>query len=190
VAVDTDFTEPPYLMSMDANGYEAVVYDLDGTLVHLAVDWAAVATDVIEIYDEAGIDAHGADLWDLLGRAESHDISEQVESTISRHEHTGAHESRRLSLADELLDHSVPVGVCSLNCERACRIALETHDLSAGVESVIGRDSVDTHKPDPEPLLATLSALGVDPSEAVFIGDSPRDGTTAERAGVDFRYVD
>jgi phosphoglycolate phosphatase len=169
--------------------YEGVVYDLDGTLVGLAVDWATVATDVIAVYDEAGIDATGADLWDLMERAERHGISDEVEATISRHEHAGARDSRRLSLADELLDRSVPVGVCSLNCERACRIALDTHDLASAVDSVIGRDSVDTHKPDPEPLLATLSELGVDPDDALFVGDSPRDGMTAERAGVDFRFV-
>jgi len=175
---------------MDTIDYEAVVYDLDGTLVHLAVDWATVATDVIAVYDEAGIDARGADLWGLMERAADHGISTEVESAISRHEHTGARQSRRLSLADELLDRSVPVGVCSLNCERACRIALDTHGLAAGVDSVIGRDSVETHKPDPEPLLSTLSELGADPQEAIFIGDSPRDGTTAERAGVDFRFVE
>lgn len=173
---------------MDSD-YEAVVYDLDGTLVHLAVDWQIVATDVIKVYDEAGVDVTGADLWALLERAADYGIREEVESAISRHEHAGARDSRRLSLADELLDRSVPVGVCSLNCERACRIALDTHDLAGGVDSVVGRDSVATHKPDPEPLLATLSELGVDPSEAVFVGDSPRDGTTAERAGVDFRFV-
>ncbi|MEA1932124.1 MAG: HAD family hydrolase [Euryarchaeota archaeon] len=174
---------------MATSEYEAVVYDLDGTLVGLAVDWATVATDVIEVYDEAGIDATGADLWDLMERAERHGISEAVESTISRHEHAGARNSRRLALADELLDRSVPVGVCSLNCERACHLALDTHGLASAVDAVVGRDSVETHKPDPEPLLATLSELGVDPSEAVFVGDSPRDGTTAERAGVDFRFV-
>lgn len=175
---------------MDTTGYEAVVYDLDGTLVHLAVDWATVADDVIEVYDGAGIDVRGADLWDLLGRAERHGLEEDVESTISHHEHDGARNSRRLPLADDVAEQSVPVGVCSLNCERACRIALDTHDLAAGVKSVVGRDSVDTHKPDPEPLLATLSELGVDPGEAVFIGDSARDRTTAERAGVDFLSVD
>jgi hypothetical protein len=38
----------------------AVVYDLDGTLVTLAVDWDAVATDVIAVYEDSGIDATGA----------------------------------------------------------------------------------------------------------------------------------
>lgn len=175
---------------MEDTAYEAVVYDLDGTVVRLAVDWQAVATDVIEVYDEAGIDARGADLWGLLERADDHGIGEAVEATISRHEREGARNSHRLALADDLLDRSVPVGVCSLNSERACRIALETHDLSVAVGAVVGRDSVETHKPDPEPLLSTCSELSVAPGKAIFIGDSPRDGTTAERAGVDFRYVE
>ena len=174
-------------MCMDE--YDAVVYDLDGTVVRLAVDWQAVAEDVIDVYEQAGVDAAGADLWGLLERAADHGIREDVEATISRHERLGARDSTRLALADDLIQRSVPVGVCSLNSEGACRIALDTHDLAAGVEVVIGRDSVGTHKPDPEPLLATLSELGVDPGAAVFVGDSPRDGTTAERAGVDFRFV-
>jgi phosphoglycolate phosphatase len=174
---------------MDTTGYEAVVYDLDGTLVHLAVDWATVANDVIGVYEEAGVDARGGDLWELLGGAESHGIADEVEATISRHERDGARDSRRLPLADDVAEQSVPVGVCSLNCERACRIALDTHELSAAVSAVIGRDSVDTHKPDPKPLLATLSELGVEPGEAVFIGDSDRDRITADRAGVDFLFV-
>ncbi len=171
------------------HSYAGVVYDLDGTLVGLAVDWAAVATDVIEVYDSVGVDASGADLWGLLEDAPAHGIEAEVEATISRHERAGARESRRLALADELLDQRVPVGVCSLNAEGACRIALETHGLADAVEIVVGRDTVATHKPSPEPLLETASGLGVAPSETLFVGDSPRDRTTAERAGTDFRFV-
>ncbi len=170
--------------------FEAVVYDLDGTVVRLTVNWAAVANDVIEVYQTAGIDASGEGLWELLENAESHGLKPAVEKTIGRHEQTGAERSRQLPLAETLTTHSVPVGVCSLNCEAACRIALETHGLATHVQSVIGRDSVSTHKPDPEPLLATLDELDTEPSAAVFIGDSPRDEVTADRAGVAFRYVD
>jgi len=167
----------------------AVVYDLDGTLVTLAVNWDAVASDVIAVYEDSGIDATGAGLWSLLEDAANHGIAEEVEEAISRHEREGARRSRRCGLADELSTRSVPVGVCSLNCEAACRIALDTHSLAADVDAVVGRDSVATHKPDPEPLLATIEALGVDPADAVFIGDSPRDKETADRAGVAFEYV-
>ena len=169
--------------------YAGVVYDLDGTLVTLAVNWDAVANDVIRVYEDAGIDATGAGLWSLLEDAEEHGIADAVEAAISRHEREGARRSRRCGLADELADRSVPIGVCSLNCEAACRIALETHGLAADVDAVVGRDSVATHKPDPEPLLATLEDLGVEPTNALFVGDSPRDKETAERAGVAFEYV-
>ncbi len=169
--------------------YDAVVYDLDGTLVELQVDWAQVARDVITVYADAGIDAHGEGLWELMGNADEHGIGTAVEETISRHERRGAERSRRLPLADEVLTQRAHVGVCSLNCKAACRIALEAHGLADGVDAVVGRDTVATHKPDPKPLLATLRMLDVAPSNAIFIGDSPRDEETARRAGVAFRYV-
>ena len=174
---------------MSDTAYGGIVYDLDGTLVTLAVNWDAVADDVIQVYDDAGIDATGAGLWSLLEDADTHGIADRVEEAISRHEREGARRSRRCALADAVAGRTVPVGVCSLNSEAACRIALETHELTADVDSVVGRDSVATHKPDPEPLLATLDALGVAPEEALFVGDSPRDKETADRAGVAFEYV-
>ncbi len=100
----------------------------------------------------------------------------------------GAEASARLPHADHL-PLAVPTGVCSLNCEAACRTALDRHDLTPHVGSVVGRDSVATYKPDPEPLIATLRDLGADPAAALFVGDSERDAVTAERAGVDFRWV-
>ena len=174
---------------MSDKQYAGIVYDLDGTLLTLAVNWEAVADDVIQVYADAGIDAAGAGLWSLLEDADDHGITADVEAAISRHEREGARRSRRCGLADELAEQTVPVGVCSLNCEAACRIALETHGLADDVATVIGRDSVGTHKPDHEPLLATLEDLGVEPTNALFVGDSPRDKETAERAGVAFEYV-
>ena len=74
--------------------------------------------------------------------------------------------------------------------EAACRTALDVHDLASHVEAVVGRDTVATRKPDPEPLLAALDPLDVPPERALFVGDSERDAVTAERAGMDFRYVE
>ncbi|QCS42402.1 HAD family hydrolase [Natrinema versiforme] len=169
--------------------YDAVVYDLDGTLVDLDVDWNAVAVDVREVYDSAAVDPPSDGLWDMLEAAANAGLAEDVEAAIAAHEHDGARTADRLARADDLLKQSLPTGVCSLNCERACRIALEEHALTAAVDVVVGRDSVGTWKPDPEPLLATVSELGAEPERALFIGDSARDQQTAERAGVDFEYV-
>jgi phosphoglycolate phosphatase len=169
--------------------YDAVVYDLDGTLVRLAVDWDAVRADVAAALADRGVDPVDGTLWDLLQRAGETGHDEVAEAVIADHEREGARASERLPTADEL-PAPVPVGVCSLNCEAACRLALTEHGLDPHVGAVVGRDSVATEKPDPEPLLATLRALDSDPAGALFVGDTERDAETADRAGVAFRYVD
>jgi phosphoglycolate phosphatase-like HAD superfamily hydrolase len=131
------------------DSYPTTVFDLDGTLVRLNVDWDAVAEDAAAALRDHGVDPPDS-LWEILVPGAS-------------------------------------VGVCSLNCEAACRIALSTHGID-GIDTVVGRDTVSTEKPDPRPLLETIDRLDGEPENAVFIGDSDRDGTTAERAGVD--YVD
>lgn len=167
-----------------------VVYDLDGTLVHLPVDWAAAADDAAAALREAGVDHDTTELWDLLELAQETGTVEAFEAAVGGHECEAARESTRLPLADELAAATGPIGVCSLNCEAACREALERHRLADRVDAVVGRDSVSTHKPDPEPLLAALRAMGVEPSSAEFVGDSERDEVAARRAGVRFRWVD
>ena len=169
--------------------YEAVVYDLDGTLVRLVVDWARVERELEDRVADAGIDPHGYSAWELLDEAETAGIGEAVERLIADHEIQGAHRSKWLPTAAELVDLELPAAICSLNCERACEIALERHDLFSHVETIVGRDSVDGRKPAPGPLLAALEPLEVPPGRALFVGDSATDQRAAERAGIDFRYV-
>ena len=171
---------------------DAIVYDLDGTLVRLAVDWATVEREVGTILDESGASVDGMSLWEMLDVADETDgaaVSTAVEETIAARERDGARRSTRLPLADALADADVPVGVCSLNCEAACRIALDTHGLAEYVDVVVGRDSVATRKPDPDPLLAAVRALSSAPERALFVGDSESDEATANAAGTAFEYV-
>jgi phosphoglycolate phosphatase len=168
-------------------GYEAVVYDLDGTLVRLDVDWAAVTREVAGVLRARGIDASG-DLWELLERAEGRAVEPVVEETIAEFEREGARSARRLPPAD-VLPVGVPTGVCSLNCEAACRIALELNGLDGHVDAIVGRDTLETHKPAPEGLLVLADHLGVDPGETLFVGDSETDARAAERAGLAFEWA-
>ncbi|MFB6103299.1 MAG: HAD family hydrolase [Haloplanus sp.] len=174
----------------DTDDHDAVVYDLDGTLVRLAVDWDAAAQEAVAAFADAGVDVADADLWSLFEQAPEHGLVAELESILTAHERRGAERAIRLSHADRVAEWSVPVGVCSLNAESACRLALERHDLLDHVGAVVGRDSVATHKPDPEPLLTTLDRLDAEPDAALFVGDSERDAVTAERAGVAFEYAD
>jgi phosphoglycolate phosphatase len=168
--------------------YDGVVYDLDGTLVRLDVDWSAARRDAAGVLSARGVDVEGRSLWDLLELAVEHGYRRPVEDAIAHHERRGARTAERLPAADNL-PHPCPVGVCSLNATAACRIALELHGLDDAVDAVVGRDSLDSYKPDPAPLLAVLDELAVDPGRALFVGDTERDQETARRAGVDFAFV-
>jgi len=170
-------------------GYDALVYDLDGTLVRLDVDWEAVTEETAAVLRARGLETEGS-LWDLLQRAEEAGQRHRraVEGVIADHEREGARSADRLPLADEL-PTGVPTGVCSLNCEAACRVALEAYGLDSHIDAIVGRDTVSAHKPDPEPLLATVDAIGADPRTTLFVGDSDSDRVAAERAGVDFQSV-
>lgn len=168
--------------------YEAVVYDLDGTLVQLNVDWDQARRDLAAKLRVRGIDVEDATLWTLFERGRERGLTPIVENTLEEHEREGARTSDKLPLAREL-PRDEGVGVCSLNSESACRIALELHGLDGYVDVLVGRDTLDTYKPDPEPLLAAVRTLGAEPEETLFVGDSERDAITADRAGVDFQYV-
>lgn len=168
--------------------HDAVVFDLDGTLVRLDVDWDAVDREVAEIVRSAGGDPDGRRAWALYDDAQTLGVGDAVGERIAAHERAGATDAERLPLADRLpLD--VPVAVCSLNCETAVRRALARHGLAADVEAVVGRDTVDARKPAPEPLEEACRLLGVAPADTVFVGDSDSDAETARRAGTDFVYA-
>ena len=168
--------------------HDAVVYDLDGTLVDLAVDWGVVTRDVAAVLRENDVEPETVSLWGMLELSETTGHRDVVEATITEYEREGARQSTRLSLADGL-PHDVPVGVCSLNAEAACRLALEVHELAHAVGPVVGRDSLGSEKPDPEGLLSVVDDLEADPGATVFVGDSERDAETARRAGTEFAWA-
>lgn len=168
--------------------YQARVYDLDGTLARLNVDWEQTTVDVRSQLTNKGLNSDGETLWELFEDAVADGHRTVVEDIISEHERSGAAIADRLPRADDL-PASVPVGVCSLNCEAACEIALEQIGILHHIDVIVGRDTVATQKPDPKPLLWAIEQLGVSPEKAVFIGDTDRDRETADRAGVSFEFA-
>lgn len=169
--------------------YEAIIFDLDGTLVDLAVDWKAAAEPIKPIVERHGGDADADDALDLLPIAERVGAVDAIEPHLSAAECAGARRSDPLPAIHEVANAKVPVGVCSLNCEAACRIALETHGIAGAVDSIVGRDTVTERKPHPEPLLTAVKEVRSRPEKTLFVGDSDSDAETARRAGTEFRSV-
>jgi pyrophosphatase PpaX len=62
--------------------------------------------------------------------------------------------------------------------------ALTWLHLTRHIDVVVGMESTERHKPEPEPVLHALAELGVEPTDALFLGDSPHDIEAGNAAGV------
>jgi pyrophosphatase PpaX len=73
--------------------------------------------------------------------------------------------------------------VTSKSEELAIR-ALRHTGLDPYIEEIVGLEACTRHKPDPEPVEVALRRMGANPSEAIFLGDSPYDILSGNAAGV------
>jgi pyrophosphatase PpaX len=73
--------------------------------------------------------------------------------------------------------------VTSKSLQETSRI-IETAGIAGHFNVVITADHVVRHKPDPEPILKALEALGVTADEAVYVGDARFDVEASSGAGV------
>ena len=67
---------------------------------------------------------------------------------------------------------------------------LRANCLDGYLETVVGFDETERHKPFPDPILKGMSSFDVPKDETVYVGDSPNDAMAAEAAGVDCVIVD
>ena len=91
----------------------------------------------------------------------------------------GVHES----LADLTARDVAAAIVTSGSRDRVTR-ELHSHGITPHIRECVFGSDVESKKPHPEALLLCIERLGVDVTEAVYIGDSPEDVTMARAARV------
>lgn len=85
---------------------------------------------------------------------------------------------------DALLDR-VEIAVCT-NRSTSVDMVLESFGLSSYFGCVMTASKVTNPKPHPEPLIKVLEHYGLEPWQALFVGDSEVDSSAASAAGVPF----
>ncbi len=96
---------------------------------------------------------------------------------------------------DELEARGCTLAVCTNKGERLSRLLLEKLDLIDRFAAICGADTFSRRKPDPSHLFGTIKKAGGKAGQAVMVGDSITDITTAKRAeipviAVDFGYTE
>jgi pyrophosphatase PpaX len=77
-----------------------------------------------------------------------------------------------------------PTAVVTSKANEGAHRAIRLLQLEPYLDELVGLDSSERHKPDPEPVLLALDLLGYTPAEALFLGDSPHDIRAGNAAGV------
>jgi phosphoglycolate phosphatase len=171
-------------------GKRAFVFDFDGTLAVLNIDFERMRRQVYRIIESYGvapsqfdqlyileaIDAAAAQL-DRRGAERGARLYREAHASILALEAECARHSGMLPGALETLQflrrHGFKVGVVTRNSEAAVRTICATIDEVCDV--FLPREAVRFAKPHPEHLQRALEHLQVPAPEAVMVGDGPID---------------
>lgn len=176
-----------------------LVFDLDGTLVDSAPDIAAAVNALfaelslpeVEVPLIRRMIGDGAPM--LLERALLHvGAAHKAADLMARFSvHYGENAVKLTKVYPEVTETLAALrqagcrlGVCTNKPIGPTRALLAALGLDTYIEAVVGGDSLPQRKPQPEPLLTVIQALGGTPDRAVLIGDSAVDLACAEAAGV------
>ncbi|MCP4185606.1 MAG: phosphoglycolate phosphatase [Hyphomicrobiales bacterium] len=182
----------------------AILFDLDGTLIHSAPDLRAAANHIchqrgIEPFDlETIISFIGNGVPMLVKRIfDARDIvlsDDDYQKAIGDYLDYYDQHSTDLTapydgvtgVLDWIKSTGVLMAVVTNKPEAPAVAILKTLRLDQYFEVVVGGDTTPTRKPDPAPYLTACQRLGIAPSRTIYIGDSETDARTAEAANVPF----
>ena len=173
-----------------------IVYDFDGTLVDTLFDIAdavnlslnelglrTLSPATIRKYVGKGVERLMAQSIDGTGYT---DLPRAVELFRRHYSENLMNHTRFYPSGREILDHfrDKKQAICSNKPEDFVRRILESLKSLDYFDAILGGDSVESKKPDPEGLLHLLDRFQCSPEMAVLVGDSPVDIETGKRAGV------
>ena len=186
----------------------AVIFDLDGTLIDSVHDVAAALNEVlhgagvaefsneeVKLFMGEGVLAVIRKAADARGLRESEAGLLQLKSQfLEVYCRDRVALTKTFPFASDVLGHlaaeNVAVGVCTNKDEAVAWLILRHLGFDRRIGAVVGADSGFGRKPDPAPLLACASKLGVRPDQVVYVGDHRIDVETARAANIPVVAVD
>lgn len=178
------------------NRLQAVLWDLDGTIVDTEPYWFAAEYSVVEAHGDSWSDDHARALvgFDLLDsgrymiehggvRLTPHEIVELLlDSVVSNIKRNVPWRPGARELLADVRSSNVPTALVTMSWRRFATEVMDALPAGAFDVSVVG-DDVERGKPHPDPYLLAAERLGVDITKCVAIEDSPTGVASALAAG-------
>lgn len=181
----------------DAVFFDALMFDLDGTLIDSSVDIAMAANHVREVLKLPLLSLEqvqsyiGDGVRTLLSRAlqtkDESEIDRAVEIWRPFYQKHCLDHTKTYAGIDQMLQElgstGIPLGVVSNKPVQFCNQIIEGLDLGKYFKSIVGGDSAVERKPHPAPLYLAAKELKVEGNRILMIGDSENDILSAQKAG-------
>lgn len=180
--------------------FDAVLFDLDGTLIDTAPDFAAVLNRQLQARGRTPIPyptvrqavSQGARTVVSLGFAElgldTPEFEAMRQEFLRGYREHLADESRLFDGLPELLQtleaEGRPWGIVTNKPSFFTNPLLQALALDARCAVAICPDMVTHTKPDPEPMFKACDVLQVAPARAIYVGDHIRDIQAGKNAGM------
>jgi phosphoglycolate phosphatase len=192
-------------MQWHGRAIEAVLFDLDGTLLDTAADiaealnralaergWPPIAPSEVRRMIGRGspllIERAAAFQSRALDEAAKAALLERFFHHYGYLEESGEFKAEPYAGAAECLralhEAGLRIAVVTNKYERFATGLLKALSLRDWVDCVVGGDSCPRRKPDPLPLLFACEQLGLSPARALMVGDSTNDVQAARGAGI------
>jgi HAD superfamily hydrolase (TIGR01509 family) len=181
-------------------GVGALLLDFDGPVCSIFAGYPAprIAAELVEVLRRHGVEvppelASETDPLEVLrwtGATGDQDATQAVEDALCAAELRAVETAEPTPYGREVIvaarQAGTPVAVVSNNSADAVSAYLTAHRLTVYVSPVVGRAYADPArmKPNPEPILQAVLALGEPPNRCALVGDSLSDIEGARAAGV------
>lgn len=174
----------------------ATLFDLDGTLIdsielilnsarHAFTGRSGHVPDDAEWLSGVGIPL--ATMFRRYARDEDEVgalIAKYREYQLEHHDRLTRCYDQVVETVDFLRAAGHPCAIVTSKTGWLAKRGLDHVGLGQHFDVIVGCDSCERHKPDPEPVRVALDRLGYAPRDAVFVGDSVHDMLSGNAAGV------
>ncbi|MBI4799219.1 MAG: HAD family hydrolase, partial [Desulfarculus sp.] len=161
----------------------ALIFDFDGTLAELNIDFAAMRAEVEVLARGLGLagpwpgQGYLLEQVDQVAERLGDGFAHRAGQLIMERELAAARQGRLFAFTRPLLTQArargLRLAIISRNCGAAIRLVFPQVDQASDV--FLPREAVSLTKPHPEHPLEALRRLGLPPREAALIGDHPTD---------------
>lgn len=178
---------------------EAIIFDFDGTLAELTIDFTAMKRKVaalFEAYTEERpepphvpalewLDTLAADIEEFEGRELALEFHSRGRLVIQATELDAAKAGKLFPFTKDMLAALRGMGVGTGVITRNSTAAVKTvfHDIEHHCDVFLAREDVADTKPHPGHLLAALERIGATPGKTLMVGDHTLDLDTGKSAG-------